>query len=90
MKISFSPSLPKGEDWESVEENVRNELAHFEDRYENFPAELVVVVKTDRAHLSVSGVASSVDGKPIITIAYSLLSPHLAQYQYVGGSPAAE
>lgn len=90
MKISFAPPLPPSEDWSVIEKNVRNELEHFEDRYQNFPSELVVKVETDRALLSVSGVAVSIDGKPIIAIEYSLLSPHLAKYQYVGGSPEIE
>ena len=90
MKISFNPEFPKGEDWDTIKKNVSNELGHFEDRYTEFPNELIVKVEIDKPQLSISGAAMNVDGTPIVTIEYSLLYPHLGQYQYVGGSLPAE
>lgn len=88
MKITFSPELPVGKEWDEVRENIRNELSHFEGRFVTFPDHLIV--RLEAIPHSAHGVAVGPDGGAQVQIGYDLLSPHTAHYQYVGSSPAVE
>lgn len=88
MKITFSPDLPAGEEWDEVRENIRNELSHFEGRFVTFPDHLIV--RLEAVPYNARGIAEGPDGSAQVQISYDLLSPHTANYQYVGSSPAIE
>ncbi len=85
MRITFSPDLPPGEEWDELRDNIRNELSHFEDRFVHFPSHLIVRLET--IPYIAKGIAEGPDGTPQIEISYDLRSPHTANYQYVGSSP---
>ena len=88
MKITFSLDLPRGDEWDEVRDNIRNELSHFEDRFVSFPSHLIVRLNT--TPFSATGIAEGPDGIRQAEISYDLLSPHKANYQYVGGSVARQ
>lgn len=90
MKITFAPALPPGEEWAEVETNMRNELAHFEGRFVEFPRELVVRLETVKHPWRATGFAAGPDGVPLVEMNYDLLAPHTADYRYVGGSPPVD
>jgi hypothetical protein len=85
MKITFSPDLPQGDEWNEIRNNIRNELTHFEGRFAQFPSHLIV--RLEAIPFRATGVAEDTDGIPQVEITYDLLSPHTACYQYVGGYP---
>lgn len=88
MNITFSPDLPSGEEWDEVRKNITNELSHFEDRFVDFPSHLIV--RLGAIPHRASGIAEGPDGTRQVEITYDLLSPHTANYQYVGGAAPVE
>lgn len=82
--ITFSPDLPSGIEWDEVGDKIRNELSYFEGRYVEFPSQLVVRIQD--IPFQANGIAEGPDGTPQVQISYDLLSPHTANYQYVGKS----
>ena len=90
MNISFTTVLPPGDEWNEVESNIRNELSHFEDRFVDFPRELVVQMEAVKVPWRATGFAAGPDGVPLIEITYDLLAPHLANYRYVGHSASID
>ena len=88
LRISFLSELPVGDEWSEVRANIVNELAHFEDRFVEFPSELLVRLET--IPFRADGTAFSPEGTRLIEISYDLLAPHSATYNYIGPSKAIE
>ena len=88
LKISFLSELPVDDEWSEVRANIINELAHFEDRFVEFPSELLVRLET--IPFRADGAAFGPDGTRLIEIGYDLLAPHTATYNYIGPSKAIE